>query len=717
VTTTVASEPFLFAPPDTPSESVDQARHEISQILREVAATNRGGGTRDRYVRFLADRILRAMAAHGVVVWHVPENANGESPGSNPDDWYRYVVEHRIGTVTDQQFDETAVAVHDRLLLEIAGQNSPVVVPPTPGASEPDVPANPTEYPAAMVPVCIDSGSALPTLILEVFLEPGGSPGSQRGALRFLAQMGDLAGEFLRADQLRCLQRRLLGMDACSKLVEQLNRKTSTRKIQTAWVDGIASLLDCPRVALCRVDRGKPQIVAVSHVERIDQLSDAAEAIRRAATTPLPSATSLHNSTTTNPSTFAFATLRTDRRAGPDRRSEETNETQSDRPTVIPILVVAPTPGSRWRLVLFETTENVRQDSTPSTDRQRLLQRLLVGGDQAWTAAHRVEAIPGGRWWSRLTAADDDDTSDRSSSQAGPTAALVSSLRRRLGLIFAIVLTTTLLMCLPIPAVVPVTGVIRPLELDTYHAASDASVQTLHVHHGQSVQRGDVLARLTSRDLAERKSTLLGRRAVLMQRRDQFKQSIMASNQSSIHAATWSNDQEMDEEIDAIDRQLHIIADSESDLVLLARRDGRVDAWRLHERLAGRPLRRGDVVLSVIAEDTTWVVDATIPQRRVSRVERAIADDVLSADVSTRWSPEDVRTATAHCFGPVVTDPVDGTPGVVLRLSLSQPPRLGEQPLAEMPARIAIRCGRMSVGWFLLEDVAHWLQTRVGVYL
>ncbi|MCM2371822.1 HlyD family efflux transporter periplasmic adaptor subunit [Aporhodopirellula aestuarii] len=728
MTTTVASEPFLFTPgmsetssgaaggapfrggnPASTEGLVDQARQEISQIVREVAAAQRSDGGREKYMRFLADRVLRAMAAHGVVVWTAIDDSSNTVTTNDAGKPLYYRAEHRIGTITDHQFDPTAEAVHDCLLLEVAGQNSPVVVPPTPGASDADVPANPTKYPAAIVPILVDPAASLPNCLLEVFLEPGGSPASQRGSLRFLAQMGELAGEFLRADQLRTMTRRLRSLEECTQLIDQMGKLTSTRAIQAAWVDAVARVTNCPRVALCRVDRGRPQIVAVSHVDRIDQHSDAAAEIRRVAEVPLR-----------RNKRFAFASIETNRRSGEDRRQSESASSGSatNKPAVMPRWLVAHHCESRWRLVLFEPIDQSRQQDEPNPEVSEVLERLLIGGNQAWLAANRIEAIPGGRWWTRLSATEEDESAlALGSENTERKRSVYSAARRRSGLIAAIALTTTLLLCLPIPSMVPATGLIRPLELDTYHTVADATVETLHVYHGQTVQSGDMLATLVSRELTERKTTLLGRRAVLMQRRDQFNHALVASSSPTGGAAELQSDHEISEEIDAIDRQLELIAECEADLVLRARRDGRVDAWRLQERLAGRPLKRGDVVLSVIAEDTTWVVDATIPQRRVARVDHALAEENLTAEVSTRWAPGESQKATPHRFGPVVPDPVDGTPGVILRMTLSAAPQLGDQPLTETPARVAIHCGRTSLGWFLMEDIVSWCQTRVGIYL
>jgi hypothetical protein len=280
----------------------------------------------------------------------------------------------------------------------------------------------------------------------------------------------------------------------------------------------------------------------------------------------------------------------------------------------------------------------------------------------------------------------------------------------------AAALTIAILACLPMPSLVPVTGVIRPVELDTYHAASDAVVESLHVEHGQWVQRGDLLATLTSADLQEQETSLLGRQAVLLRQQEQVNQTLMSRPSARSSSEPVHDGREVEEEIASIDRQLEIIRESKERLVLRAHRDGRVDAWRIQERLANRPLRRGDAVMSVIAEDTPWVVDARVPQTRLQTVDNAWQSEKLTAEVGTAWSSQMNLAATAQRFGPIVPDPTDGTPSVVMRLGLEQPPTLGDQPLAEMPARVTLHCGRTPVGWFLIQDVVHWCQVQWGGY-
>jgi hypothetical protein len=689
---------------------VDQARQEITQIVREVAAATHQPRNRSDYFRFLADRVLRAMAGHGVVVWTRP--LKGASTAND------YVAEHRLGRVTDLALVDAAEKVHQCLLAEVATGGAPVVVPPTPGADQVDVPANPLPYPAAIVPIRIDPTSAIPEGLMEVFLDEGGTAASQRGSLRFLAQMSDLAGEFLRLLRLKKLGQLLEATDRVDVVVQRLHRMTSTGMIQAAWVDAAAELLRLPRVALCRVDRSVPQIVAVSHVQRIDQHSDAAKAIRAATAIDLEPHHGIW---------FASCELASNEdnlkesgeAAHPSASAAHFNHDQTaNASSKEPSWVVAAHPDSQWRIVGFrsEEAEHLAEDIYWGT-----LNRLLVGGASAWTAARRLESLPGGRWFSRLFVEPDPVNSvafaqTPDSSPSSRRTQVVHSRLRRSATWMAAALTIAILACLPMPSLVPVTGVIRPVELDTYHAASDAVVESLHVEHGQWVQRGDLLATLTSADLQEQETSLLGRQAVLLRQQEQVNQTLMSRPSARSSSEPVHDGREVEEEIASIDRQLEIIRESKERLVLRAHRDGRVDAWRIQERLANRPLRRGDAVMSVIAEDTPWVVDARVPQTRLQTVDNAWQSEKLTAEVGTAWSSQMNLAATAQRFGPIVPDPTDGTPSVVMRLGLEQPPTLGDQPLAEMPARVTLHCGRTPVGWFLIQDVVHWCQVQWGGY-
>ena len=96
----------------------------------------------------------------------------------------------------------------------------------------------------------------------------------------------------------------------------------------------------------------------------------------------------------------------------------------------------------------------------------------------------------------------------------------------------------------------------------------------------------------------------------------------------------------VDEEIRAIDQQLSLLRQIEESLIIRADRRGVVDAWRLVERLDQRPLRRGDHLLQVIAENihrgSSMRESSKIGLSHLNRCLRRRIDDLRRVDISSR---------------------------------------------------------------------------------
>ncbi|MCH8150285.1 MAG: ATP-binding cassette domain-containing protein, partial [Planctomycetes bacterium] len=113
----------------------------------------------------------------------------------------------------------------------------------------------PMQVAVALVPIECETLRDGAEYLLEVFLEPDCGVATQRGYLRFVAQMADLAGEFLRADQLRQLQRnRMLARDV-DKVIAQLHVAGDRKSLEAAIVDGAVELFTMPDISLERGSR------------------------------------------------------------------------------------------------------------------------------------------------------------------------------------------------------------------------------------------------------------------------------------------------------------------------------------------------------------------------------------------------------------------------------------------------------------------------------
>ena len=191
-------------------EWIRASQRPIAAALRDVESASRQTCTRDEFFTLLLQRTVSAMGARGGILWHREPATESES----------FVAIARAGQLTDQSLTETFRPIHERLLNQVAADAKPVIVPPSPGATRPEVPANPLDVPAAIVPLRPYQDQAPTHFLLQLFLAPASGIAAKRGYLRFASQMGGFAEAFLRAEDHLCgLQFRKLSAEILDNLL------------------------------------------------------------------------------------------------------------------------------------------------------------------------------------------------------------------------------------------------------------------------------------------------------------------------------------------------------------------------------------------------------------------------------------------------------------------------------------------------------------------
>lgn len=670
MTTTATSEPFVFTPGaaapsvgpasgDGTDRLVTETRREIAEIVREIAVAVRSDRTANEFFGLLVDRIQRAMAAEGVVVWKIFDSTE---------------CVRRLGRITDDSIPRESTATHQKLLAEVASEGQPVVVPASPRASDAEAPANPMDVPVALVPIELEPSADGPSFLLEVFLESDCGVATQRGYLRFVAQMADLAGEFLRSDQLRSLRRRQQLAGLIDDAVLELHRIDDRKTLEAAVVDRAADIFGFDRVGICI---GQPaKLVAVSHVESIDTRSDSAKQLRDASRTEFDS-------------------------DGCRWLADDASTTSG----LVVRAVVTDRSNPMRNMVCLQVAD---VEPIPAECREELV-RFMQHADMAMENAAGRSSIPGGRLLALL--------SPRSQS-AGP-----KRLRKLLAMTtFAIVVMIVALF--PVPLVVSSVATIRPEQVQSITAPRDAIVDQVFIQHGQSVASGDLLMTLVDPDLEEQLTALVGRRAVLVQQKSHWTGALVetASHEMDRLEKVQGESRLVSEEIQSIDDQLALLRRAEATLKIRADRDGIVDAWQIGQRLQSKPLRRGDWLLQVIDTDSTWSVEANVPQTRIAHLNNAMSDEDFFVNLSLDSDPSTSYSASVQRIGPALDTDV-GSPrstAVLLRLgdeaarTMSAMQQTSQQSGA--PARAMFHCGSAPAAYVLFQDVIRSARGTAALY-
>src|SRR3990172_9330722 len=162
----------------------------------------------------MLNKVVSALAAPGGAVWTTAD-AGGLQLAYQINLQQTGLAENQVG---QQQ--------HGRLLRQVMLGSEGALVAPHSGAgevtdSDEQAAANPTEFLLVLAPMRNDQG---PQGVLEIFQRPGARITTQRGYLRFLLQVCEFAGDFLKAGRLQHLSQK-------QTLWEQLETFTDRKSV------------------------------------------------------------------------------------------------------------------------------------------------------------------------------------------------------------------------------------------------------------------------------------------------------------------------------------------------------------------------------------------------------------------------------------------------------------------------------------------------------
>jgi len=675
----------------TNEELIQRAKREISEIVREVTALARQAIERNVFFAALLDRTVCAIAANGAVIWDCRQ--------ADP------IPVVRTGKITDASIGSFAVATHACLIREITSSRSPAVVPSTPDAIDPNLPSNPTDYPAAVVPILDlaglddDGKSGQPQFVLEVFLEHEAGLATQRGYLRFVTQMSDLASEFLRADEMRLSRRRETLQKQWMQSLERIHALASSSAVAAEIVDSAADMFACARVSLARMNSGRASLMAVSHVDSIDRRGQACrQLVKQIASLDFPDDVRLIDSSVIGEIDIA----KNDHAATVDA-SLASDAAVRD-------------PHDRIRMLL-QVAEPKQPDAVANAALdQWSCQAFAILADRL-----RFESIPLAKVYLAIA----------------PQSLSVSPTRvRRIATIIGGFVVLTMIAVIPTPMVVKMPATLRPDGTRTHYAPSDAVIESVEVKHGQTVANGDVLLRLRDWSLEEQMTTLLARRSVVSQRLQRsiaLLVEVPASNPYPSNERSSTSDEELiqqqrllEEEIIGLDEQIELFNAASDRLTIRADRSGIVDAWHTELSATGRPVRRGDAMIRVEPAEAIWMVDARVHQSRASIVlDRFRGESNLFVKVATLARPHQVfdakfnRRSLAFDSGGVSNDGIAAgnrkldeaaSLGIELKIDLSNHTANGSLDDATWtygaPATVMIDCGQRPLFQVVFYDLA-----------
>lgn len=668
---------------------VEQTKHQIRGLVNEIAQLARQDVTvREFYSEFLS-RVVSALAAIGGAVWR---------PGEGEALELEYQVNLREAKLADSQDD---LVRHNRLLARVAATGEGAVIPPYSGEGAADQAANPTGFLLVLAPIRIEQETKG---VVEIFQRPGADVRTQRGYLRFLLQMCDLAADYLKTRQLRHFTDRQALWNQLEGFARAAHASLNPRETAYTIVNEGRRLIGCDRVSVAFCRGRKCRIEAVSGQDVLDRRSNVVALLNRLSTAVVAAGEPMWY--TGDTSNFAPQVE--------DAVQAYVDESHAKNVAVLPLIKPGTDKGEHDRgesigALIVEQIEDART-------REGMVQRVNVVCDHSASAlANAIEhdslfLLP---VWRTL----------------GKAQWLVSArtLPKTVAVLIAVAAAVAALILVPADFDLQGKGKLQPSIRRDVFAGTEGTVDVVEARHGQEVKAGQLLATMFNTQMEVDIKTVIGQ---IGQAEEQLKGIRLGffsgSRGSQDEQRPLSNAERNKLKSDEADVMKQIIAFKAKHELLIQKQkllsvtspiDGQVTTWDPVKLLLTRTVRPTDVLLTVADPSGPWELEILMPEDRIGHVLRA--QDELGKELKVQFilanDPGTTHTGTVSEIHLSAEPRGEEGNTVLVRVSLTPEEKaaLGDNLNNGAGVTAKIHCGRTSLGYKWFHDVIAFIQSRV----
>lgn len=674
-------------------DQVERAKREIQGLVLEIAELSKSQIAPQEFYDAMLNKIVSALAAPGGAVWTV-----GDGGGLQ--------LAYQINlNLTGLRENPVGQAQHSRLLYQVLQSNEGALVAPHSGAGDAEVgdsddqaAANPTDFLLVLAPMHNDQG---PQGIVEIFQRTGARITTQRGYLRFLLQVCELAGDFLKARRLRHLTEKQSLWEQLESFTRTAHEVLDVRKTAYTIANEGRRLVGCDRVSVAIRRGNRCPVESVSGQDTFDKRSNVVTLLGKLAAAVVKTGEDVWYSGDTSDMapqveaaleayvdeshTKAMAILPLTKPY--DKEAMITREEEREPPEVIGALIVEQMVDSRTPEGFLQRVDVVRNHSATALTNALEYEGLFLM--PLWRFLGRGTRLFRGR-----------------------------TLPKTIAALVAVVALVGFFGFYQVEFKLEGDGRLRPATRSKVWANENGFVRNIHVKHDEAVTKGQVLIEQWSpeleKEIEETRGLFNTSRADLLSK----------ERQRSSPDITEAEELQLDSDI----RQLKVKVAALSKAMELERQklellkvrsplDGRVVTWSPTELLLDRPVNRGEAVLEVADPTGDWELEVLMPEYRMGHVTQAWTDSNGDLPVTffLATSPEDQisgKVVEIHRNAEVRGD--DGNT-VLVRVSFDQQllrqtisnPKIGAGATAK------IHCGRRAIGYVWFHDLVDFVRAKI----
>jgi len=658
---------------------IDQTKEQIRTLVQEISELAQSDISLAEFYNGFLDRVVSALAAFGGAVWTVHDDGRVQ---------LKYQINLSNTGLTD---DRDGQARHALLLKKLAGSPQAMLVGPQSGSAD-DEAGNPTDFILLLEAVRAEQRVQA---IVEIFQRPGSGPTTQRGYLRFLSQMCEMASGFVKSQRLRHFSDRQSLWEQLERFIARVHRSLDPQSTAFSIANEGRRLIECDRVSVAVCHGKRCRVRAVSGVDTIDHRAVAIRLLGRLATAVAATGeTTWYTGETTDmpPQIEEAVQAYVDQShckmaavvplASPAR--EDTSNSRPGPTKVIGALVVE-------RIDNSHATEGFRQrvDVVAEHSASALSNAL---------AHHNLFLMP---LWRAL----------------GEASWMIKArtLPKTITVVALVLAAIAALVLVPADFKLEGRGTLQPRHRRTIFAGIEGVVTDVPVQHGQTVQRGEELVRLRNTDLDVKIADLLGQRTATQEQILSVSRALLGKNRLDTDRQNELAGRlaQLKETAESLEKQLALYRRKEERLTVKSPVRGQVVTWQVRDTLIHRPVEKGEVLLTVVDPADRWELQIEMPESRmghVARARREIGDNLPVTFVLATHPGEEYSGAVSEVHTAAnVTDDEGSTVLVRVAIDKSELPDL--RPGASVTAKVG--CGRRPIGYVLFHDLIAFVQSKI----
>lgn len=346
--------------------------------------------------------------------------------------------------------------------------------------------------------------------------------------------------------------------------------------------------------------------------------------------------------------------------------------------------------------------------STTPTASDECLQIVTATASRALSHAQDYRHIPLRSLWqslSRLTRAD--------------------GYRRTRLLMAAIgLLIVGMLAFVPVTFKVRADGTMVPANQRHLFAVVGGITHEIAVKHGDRVKQGDVLLQLTNADLSAQISDLSGQASVITQQLASIRSIRLGPSEHKTSEELdrlAGEEQRLTRQHQSLETQLQILRTQESALTIRSPIDGMVVTWDVEQLLAGRPVERGQRLLTIADIEGEWELELHVADRHAGVVRaaheqrQAAQQGPIPVTFVLGTQPRERHSAHVTLISDAAQPSTRHGAELPLRASVDTP-SLRSTLHVSAEVRASLDCGQTALGYQLFHELIDYVYTRAMLW-